>query len=157
MELTLSERQIPAFADAIGAMAVSKASRFHSLRPVRACRVELPALTKEVKIEGIDLTADVAPENSLEQQTVKIRMTGTDDSGKRHDLALRIRVRFGIDEIAGTIDLTGRKRGKEADRIGGNTDNSRIACDPVTAKVRENEEIGAACLARGLFLLGSLL
>lgn len=120
VELTLSERQIPAFADAIGAMAVSKASRFHSLRPVRACREELPALTKEVKIEGIDLTADVAPENSLEQQTVKIRMTGTDDSGKRHDLALRIRVRFsGIDEtVPERIDLTGKKTRKmEADRM----------------------------------------
>ncbi|GAA5344792.1 hypothetical protein [Planifilum fimeticola] len=120
VELTLSERQIPSFADAIGTMAISKASRSHSWGPVRECKVELPELTKEVKVEGIDLTADVAPKNSLEQQTVKIRMTGTDDSGKRHELTLQIRVRFsGIGEtVPERIDLTGKKTRKmEADRM----------------------------------------
>lgn len=72
---------------------------------------EIPVLTKAIRVEEMDFTADITPTNRLQQQTVRVRMTGRDDAGKHHELTLQIRARFsGMNQTdPKRIDLAGKK------------------------------------------------
>lgn len=121
--LHLSGSQIPAVVNALGTLAVSKAADHGgwdhgnwnhdstSSAPHPEMKVNLPKLTDNVKVEKIDLDAKIGRDNVLEQQTAEINLTGTDDSGKNHVLAIRLHVDFsGVNQTAPErIDLTGKQ------------------------------------------------
>ncbi len=120
VELALSEQRIPSFVNGIGRIAMTKASRSRPRGPESGCMAEIPVLTKAIRVEEMDFTADITPTNRLQQQTVRVRMTGRDDAGKHHELTLQIRARFsGMNQTdPKRIDLAGKKAVKmEWDRM----------------------------------------
>ncbi|MFC3800238.1 hypothetical protein [Cohnella sp. GCM10012308] len=103
--LHLSGSQIPAVVNALGALAAS------GLAEHGDAGAGAPALTDGVKVERIELDADIGPDGLLEDQTVRLVLTGKDDTGLKHELDLALRI--DISDIDGTtpdrVDLTGKK------------------------------------------------
>lgn len=104
-DLHLSESQIPAVANVIGTLAVSKLADCEQLD------VSFPKLTDNIKVEEINLDAKINANNVLEQQTAEIKFTGTDDSGNKHALAILLHIDFtGFNQtVPEKIDLTGKQ------------------------------------------------
>jgi|HigsolmetaGSP12D_1036236.scaffolds.fasta_scaffold00670_11 hypothetical protein len=127
--LHLSGSQIPAVVQALGALIVSKAADGggwnHGGRhpggnwqpdgqealPSSNKPAALPKLTDNVKVEQVRLDAVIDPDGALERQNADIRITGTDGSGRKHELAIRFQAVFsGFDRtVPDRIDLTGKK------------------------------------------------
>jgi hypothetical protein len=103
--LHLSGSQIPAVANVIGTLAVSK------LADSDHWNVSFPKLTDNIKVEEINLDANINANNVLEQQLAEIKITGTDDSGNNHDLAIQLHIDFsGFNQtVPEKIDLTGKQ------------------------------------------------
>ncbi len=121
--LHLSGSQIPAVVNALGTLAVFKVADCDgwdygkwnhaentSFTPSDK-KMNLPKLTDNIKVDKINLDAKINPDNLLERQTAEINITGTDDSGKNHVLAIRLHVDFsGFNQtIPERIDLTGKQ------------------------------------------------
>jgi len=111
--LHLSGSQIPAIVNALGTLAVSKAAdggKWHH-GGVTDAHFILPKLTNDLKVESVNLDARISPDHRLERQTAEIRITGKEDNGKPHDLAIRLQVGFaGYNQtIPDRIDLTGEQ------------------------------------------------
>ncbi|MGM0883768.1 MAG: hypothetical protein ACQEXQ_22390 [Bacillota bacterium] len=104
-ELHLSGSQIPAVANVLGTLAVSKLAE-HDQR-----ELSFPRLTDNIKVEKINLDAKINANNVLEQQSAEISITGTDDSGNHHVLAIQLHVDFsGFNQtVPERIDLTGKQ------------------------------------------------
>ncbi|MFD2332836.1 hypothetical protein ACFSR7_26565 [Cohnella sp. GCM10020058] len=103
--LHLSGSQIPAVVNALGALAAS------GLAEHGDAAAQAPTLTDGVKVERIELDADIGPDGLLEDQTASLVLTGKDGTGLKHELHLAFRV--DISDLDGTtpdrIDLTGKK------------------------------------------------
>ncbi|NGQ97522.1 hypothetical protein G3578_20560 [Brevibacillus sp. SYP-B805] len=108
--LHLSRSQIPAVVNALATLAVSKAADCDGWEHADM-NVNLPKLTDNIQVENINLDANINPDNLLEEQTAVINITGTDDAGKNHVLAIRLHVDFsGFNKtIPDRIDLTGKQ------------------------------------------------
>ncbi len=104
-ELHLSGSQIPAVANVLGTLAVSK------LAECEYWDLSIPKLTDSIKVEEINLDAKINANNVLEQQTAEINITGTDDSGNKHALAFLLHIDFsGFNQtVPEKIDLTGKQ------------------------------------------------
>jgi hypothetical protein len=97
--LHLSGSQVPPIANVLGSLAAAKAAA-----------TGVPKLTDDVKVEQILLDATINPDNIIKQQTAEIDMSGTDSSGVRHALVIRLRLDLsGFNQtVPERIDLTGK-------------------------------------------------
>jgi hypothetical protein len=118
--LHLSGSQIPTVVNALGTLVVSNRGQWHHGNGNHAensaimpsdMKVNIPKLTDNIKVDKINLDARINPENVLEAQTMEIGITGTDDSGKNHVLAIQLHVDFsGFNQTTPErIDLTGKQ------------------------------------------------
>jgi hypothetical protein len=104
-KLHLSGSQIPAVANVLGTLAVSK------LADCKQWDLSFPKLTDDIKVEEINLDAKINANNALEQQSAEINITGTDESGNKHVLAIQLHIDFSSLNltIPEKVDLTGKK------------------------------------------------
>lgn len=104
-ELHLAGSQIPAVANVLGTLAVSKLAESDQQN------LSLPKLTDNIKVEEINLDAKINANNVLEEQSAEISITGTDDSGNKHVLAIELHADFsGLNQtVPDRIDLTGKQ------------------------------------------------
>ncbi|UFJ39415.1 hypothetical protein LOK74_15225 [Brevibacillus humidisoli] len=112
--LHLSGSQIPEVVHALGTLIASKVAdgeRWDHGKATFDMKANLPKLTENIKVEAINLDAQISPDNLLEQQTAEINITGTDDSGKHHRLSIQLQADFSdYDQtVPEQIDLTGKK------------------------------------------------
>lgn len=121
--LHLSGSQIPAVASALGSVIAANLVNCDQWQnptwnhagnaafPSSDMKVNMPRLTDNVKVETVDLDAKINPDQRLEQQTAEINITGTDDAGQPHVLAIQLRIDFsGFDNTApARVDLTGKQ------------------------------------------------
>jgi len=118
--LHLSGSQIPAVVNALGSLVVSGAANGWDHgewnRGENASfkhpdlNVNLPKLTDNIQVETINLDAKINKDNVLEEQTAVINISGTDEAGKNHVLAIELDVDFsGFDQtVPERVDLTGK-------------------------------------------------
>jgi hypothetical protein len=94
IELDLTGKEIPLSTNALSTLMIKHAvilqdknenesSDFH-------IKAKLPELDHEITIKQVKLTARVNKENYIEQQTVKVIVTGKDKQDTRHELVLNI-------------------------------------------------------------------
>ncbi|MDR9857006.1 hypothetical protein RJP21_25765 [Paenibacillus sp. VCA1] len=120
-ELHLSGSQIPAVVNALGSLVASKAGSGDwehkswkqdagASHPSSEWHPSLPKLTDHIQVEQINFDAKINPDQILERQTAEISITGTDDTGKKHDLSVQIHI--GLSDYNQTtpdrVDLTGK-------------------------------------------------
>ncbi|MBW5448003.1 hypothetical protein GE107_18260 [Cohnella sp. CFH 77786] len=110
--LHLTGSQIPAALNAAVMLLASGAADHDFGKPAGADHpdVKLPELTEDIRVEAVNLDADITPDNVLERQTAEIRVSGTDAGGKTHDLVLGLRIDFTDANRTSPdrIDLTGK-------------------------------------------------
>ncbi|MFC5649489.1 hypothetical protein ACFPYJ_10160 [Paenibacillus solisilvae] len=104
-ELHLSGSQIPAIANVLGTLAVSKLAENDQQH------LSFPKLTDNIKVEEINLDAKINASNVLEKQAAEINIAGTDDSGVQHDLVIELQVDFRDlnQTVPERVDLTGKQ------------------------------------------------
>lgn len=94
IELDLTGKEIPLSANALSTLMIkhavmiqdnneSESSDFH-------IKAKLPELDHEITVKQVKLTAQVNKENYIEQQTVKVIITGKDKQDVNHELVLNI-------------------------------------------------------------------
>lgn len=94
IELDLTGKEIPLSANALSTLMIkhavmiqdnneSESSDFH-------IKAKLPKLDHEITVKQVKLTAQVNKENYIEQQTVKVIVTGKDKHDTSHELVLNI-------------------------------------------------------------------
>ena len=111
IELHLSGDQVPAVVNAVGTMAVSKIGNHPNSENTPDWMANMPKLTDKIKVDKIDLEAEISPNNVLKEQSAKIKIIGTDDSGKKHDLTINIDIDYTDfnKTVPETVDLTDKK------------------------------------------------
>jgi hypothetical protein len=94
IELDLTGKEIPLSANALSTLMIkhavmlqdnneTKSSNFH-------INAKLPELDHEITVKQVKLTAQANKENYIEQQTVKVIVTGKDKQDTSHELVLNI-------------------------------------------------------------------
>ncbi|PTM59669.1 hypothetical protein [Desmospora activa] len=119
VSMQLSGSQVPAVADAVGAMVIKNAANHHGSgkqqdkNPFVPADVkpQLPPLTKNIKVEGINLDATINPKDTLERQTVTLNISGKDDAGRDHHVTIKIDAVFSDfnQTTADSVNLKGKK------------------------------------------------
>ncbi|ETI68477.1 hypothetical protein [Neobacillus vireti] len=110
-ELHLSGDQVPAVVNVVGTVVVSKIANHEKNEKTPGWMANMSKLTDNIKVEKIDIDAEISTKDILEAQTAKINITGTDESGKKHELTITIHVDYSnINKtVPEHIDLTGKK------------------------------------------------
>jgi len=119
--VSLTGAQIPTVVQALGAVAVKKASesdlylnklasKGHAI-PAELLKGKVPQLTSEVSVKAVELMADISQDDLIEMQTAKLVVTGKDANGVAHELALNLQADLRDFNAAqpATIDLTGKQ------------------------------------------------
>ncbi|CAG7626830.1 hypothetical protein ACFQI7_14555 [Paenibacillus allorhizosphaerae] len=101
--LHLSENELPAPIKAAGALMIAKAADNEKWEHV-------PKLTKNAGVQQIHLDAKIGADGRMEKQTLEIIVSGTDESGKQHVVAIQLlAVISDVDQtVPDRIDLTGK-------------------------------------------------
>lgn len=122
--LHMSGSQIPALVNAIGSLAATSAGHHgpesHGLDAGRADRGDMPAdalrsllpqLAENVRVESVQLDADIGADNVLKRQSARIDVTGKDADGVQHELAFQLEAEFtDVNRtVPERIDLTGKQ------------------------------------------------
>lgn len=123
-ELHLTGSQIPTVVNAVASLITSKAAgsdgwnhdwnhgenSSNSSNWLSDLNVNIPKLTDNIKVEKINLDARINSDQVLEQQTAEINITGTDDAGKTHAIAIHLQIDFsGFNQTTPErVDLTGK-------------------------------------------------
>jgi hypothetical protein len=116
VELELSKSEIPLAANVVSSLMVKHAamindykqedsSNFHHIKPT------LPELKDEIVIQGIEITANIHPDNYVEKQTVRATVSGKDAVGRAHSLTLSFEIELSnVNKTEVTpLDLTNEK------------------------------------------------
>ncbi|WP_047152001.1 hypothetical protein [Aneurinibacillus tyrosinisolvens] len=118
MELKLSNAELPPVVNALASVAVQNGMNEKGYQSKGAedafignLKSTLPKLVGNIKVDNVDITAKVSKDNTIEQQTAVIEITGNDASGKAHDISVNITADFSNynNTIADTVDLTGKQ------------------------------------------------
>lgn len=119
--LQLSENDISPVVQSLGAVFVQNAAKHGDDQQQHANKIatpfkqnikaSIPALTQDIKIKNVDITAKIGKDNYLQQQKALLTITGKDASGTEHEVVLGINVNLSHfnDTKADHIDLTGKK------------------------------------------------
>ncbi|MBO0962661.1 hypothetical protein J1P26_23470 [Neobacillus sp. MM2021_6] len=110
-ELHLSGDQVPAVVNTVESLIVSKMAIHENNEKAPDWMANMPRLSDNSKVEKIDMAAEISTENMLEEQTVKLTIHGTDESGKDHELTINIHVDYSDfnKTVPERIDITGKK------------------------------------------------
>jgi hypothetical protein len=116
VELKLSKSEIPLAANVVSSLMVKHAammndykqeetSNFHHIKPT------LPELKDEIVIQGIEISADIHPDNYVEKQTVAATVSGKDAAGVAHSLTVEFEIELSnVNKTEVTpLDLTNEK------------------------------------------------
>jgi hypothetical protein len=94
IELDLTGKEIPLSANALSTLMIKHAVMLQDNNEMESSdfhiKTKLPELDHEITIKQVKLTAQVNKENYIEQQTVKVILTGKDKQDTRHELVLSI-------------------------------------------------------------------
>ncbi|MFS0778895.1 hypothetical protein ABC255_23150 [Neobacillus sp. 3P2-tot-E-2] len=94
IELDLTGKEIPLSANALSTLMIKHAVMLQDNNETESSdfhiKAKLPELDHEIAIRQVKLTARVNKENYIEQQTVKVIVTGKDKQDTRHELVLNI-------------------------------------------------------------------
>jgi hypothetical protein len=116
LELKLSKSEIPLAANIVSSLMVKHAammndykqdesSEFHHIKPT------LPELKDEIVIQGVEISADIHPDNYVEKQTVTAMVSGKDAAGVAHSLTVSFEIELSDvnKTIVTPLDLTNEK------------------------------------------------
>lgn len=97
IELDLSGKEIPLTANALSTLMIKHAVMFQDNNEKESSdfhiMTKLPELDHDISVKQVKLTALVNNENYIEQQTVKVVVTGKDKQNASHELVLKITLR----------------------------------------------------------------
>ncbi|MCS7464979.1 hypothetical protein N0M98_33390 [Paenibacillus doosanensis] len=117
----LGASQVPAVVNAVSSFAVKAASsgqhadRQLSQQPfgteLAKLKDSFPKLTKDIRIEQVDMNADVDSQNRISGQKVQVTLSGKDDQGAAHEVVIDVQVGLsGFDATTpDRVDLTGKE------------------------------------------------
>lgn len=124
VSLKLSESEISPVVQALGSVLLQNAAN-HQERPdqdhgtnkeknlffKQDLKVDLPKLTQDIVVKQVEAKADITKDNLVDQQTVKLTITGKDASGNEHEVVLAIQADLShfADTKADTVDLSGKQ------------------------------------------------
>jgi hypothetical protein len=94
IELDLTGKEIPLSANALSTLMIKHAVMLQDNNETESSNfhinAKLPELDHEITVKQVKLTAQVNKENYIEQQTVKVIVTGKDKQDTSHELVLNI-------------------------------------------------------------------
>ncbi|MFJ5762576.1 hypothetical protein ACIQAA_26300 [Neobacillus sp. NPDC093182] len=94
IQLDLTGKEIPLSANALSTLMIKHAVMIQDNNETESSdfhiKAKLPELDHEITVKQVKLTAQVNKENYIEQQTVKVIVTGKDKQGTSHELVLNI-------------------------------------------------------------------
>lgn len=94
IQLDLTGKEIPLSANALSTLMIKHAVMIQDNNETESSdfhiKATLPELDHEITVKQVKLTAQVNKENYIEQQTVKVIVTGKDKQGTSHELVLNI-------------------------------------------------------------------
>jgi hypothetical protein len=116
VNLSLSNAQLPPVVNAVGSLLIKNAMdgkealKKQEEIPGIDFKPSLPALTQDVKIDQVDIKADINAANFIQHQEASITVSGKDASGVSHQVVLQLNADLsGFNTTTpDTIDLTGK-------------------------------------------------
>jgi hypothetical protein len=113
--LSLSNAQLPPVVNAVGSLLIKnaldekEANKQNELTGIDI-KPALPALTQNIKIDQIDIKADINAANFIQHQEASITISGNDAAGAAHQVVLQLNADLtGFNTTTpDTIDLTGK-------------------------------------------------
>ncbi|MDR7076536.1 hypothetical protein J2Y03_001539 [Neobacillus niacini] len=94
IDLDLTGKEIPLTANALSTLMIKHAVMIQDNNETESSdfhiKAKAPELAHDITLKQIKLTAQVNKENYIEQQTVKVVVTGKDQQGTSHELVLNI-------------------------------------------------------------------
>jgi len=107
--LKLADSQITPLENAVAALIVKNAN--HASERDQAVTTSLPQLVDEISLNSVDVTAQISDQGQLTKQTLVIKVTGKDASGRVHELLINVDINLSDinNTTPDTIDLTGKQ------------------------------------------------
>lgn len=94
IELDLTGKEIPLSANALSTLMIKHAVMIQDINETESSdfhiKAKLPKLDHEITVNQVKLTAQVNRKNYIEQQTIKVIVTGKDRQDASHELVLNI-------------------------------------------------------------------
>ncbi len=124
VSLQLSDTQVPAVVNAVGALMVKKAAEEEKKHAqgtqeqqdpaegfmLQNMKPNLPKLTQDIKIKAVNVKADIDASNYIKHQEAHITVTGKDSAGADHEVVLNLQADLsGLNSTTpDKVDLTGK-------------------------------------------------
>jgi hypothetical protein len=110
VKLSLHDDEIPLLVNTLGSILIKNASNDHPNRPQLPAFVplhapDLPRLTEDIRLSGIELTTVINSDQFIEQYDLLIQASGKDAEGEQHELELKLQLSFSefnstvVDEV----------------------------------------------------------
>jgi hypothetical protein len=116
VELKLSKSEIPLAANMVSSLMVKHAAMMNDYKQeepsdFKHIKPTLPELKDEIVIQGIEISADIHPDNYVEKQTVSATVSGKDAKGAAHTLTISFEIELSnVNKTEVTpLDLTNEK------------------------------------------------
>ncbi|WP_027416614.1 hypothetical protein [Aneurinibacillus terranovensis] len=117
VELKLSNDQLPPVVNALASLAVQNGmNRMENHKQTTdpfASNVmsAFPKLTGNIKVDNVDITANISKDSIIQHQTANIEVTGNDANGKAHDITINVTADLSNynSTTPDTVDLNGKK------------------------------------------------
>ncbi|TVY01237.1 hypothetical protein [Cohnella terricola] len=122
ISLRLEGSRIPTLVNAIGSLLIRESGRDRGGLPAStpadtfgvdllSLKDSLPKLAQDIRIEAVNLDADVNADNRFSKQEAEIRVSGKDAQGASHDVVVKLGAGFSDygSTVADVVDLTGKK------------------------------------------------
>jgi hypothetical protein len=116
VELKLSKSEIPLAANMVSSLMVKHAAMMNDYKQeetsdFKHIKPTLPELKDEIVIQGIEISADIHPDNYVEKQTVSATVSGKDAKGAAHSLTVSFEIELSnVNKTEVTpLDLTNEK------------------------------------------------
>ncbi|QJD86740.1 hypothetical protein [Cohnella herbarum] len=122
ISLHLEGSQIPAVVNAVGSLIIREGGRDHGDKAqgkaadifglnLQTVHDSLPKLTDEIKIDAVNLGADVNADNLITSHAAEIRISGKDNQGTPHSVVVKLGMESSDfnSTTPDTVDLTGKQ------------------------------------------------
>ncbi|MCX7923172.1 MAG: hypothetical protein N3B21_14360 [Clostridia bacterium] len=119
VSVQLSGNQIPAVVNALASLGIKYghdeeriSSRHKNNSPFNHdIKVNAPKLVDDIRIDSVDMKAEINKENLIETQIVNIKVSGKDADGKNHDVDVAIKMALSDfnNTVPDSVDLTGKQ------------------------------------------------
>lgn len=97
IKLELSKSEIPLAANVVSSLMVKHAAMMNDYEETNTSdfkhiKPSLPELKEEIRIQAVEISADIHPDNYVETQLVKASISGKDASGVQHTLEMKFEI-----------------------------------------------------------------